>query len=130
MTTNPFAPPRSDIASAAVDPAPAPKSFARRLSFALAPVGFVGFWGAAGLLAWNANRGPLAESALDFAGGVLVLFAVSANLVGIGIVFAAPRGRRLSPALLNGVSLMIIVAITIVGFVAGTGTGMIGMTGG
>ena len=48
-----------------------------------------------------------------------MLLAISAHLVGIGVVFAASRGRRWLPALLNGVSLAIIVAVLLYGLVSG-----------
>ena len=116
MTTNPYAPPVIDPGSAAV-PDPPPRSFARRTSFVLAAVGFVVFWGA---VVFAASKGTGAASeGVEVATGFAVLIAMIMHMVGIGIVFAAPRGRRLLPALLNGVSLGIMIAIVAYGLSKG-----------
>jgi hypothetical protein len=115
MTTNPYAPPEND----AVIAAPAPKSIARRTSFVLAAVGFAGFWGAMILIASEGDHDLPTNSPTEIAGGLLMLLAMAAHLVGIGVVFAAPRGRRWPPALLNGVSLAIMVAVVLIGLATG-----------
>ena len=117
MTTNPYAPPVSDAGSAAA-PAPPQKSFARRTSFLLAAVDFVVFWGAVAFAASKATTGAPSEG-VEIATGFGVLIAMITHLVGIGIVFAAPRGRRLLPGLLNGVSLGIMIAIVAYGLSKG-----------
>jgi len=117
MTTNPYAPPVSDAGSA-LPPAPPPKSFARRTSFVLAAVSFVVFWGAVVFAASKAAADAPSEG-VEVATGFAVLIAMIMHLVGVGIVFAAPRGRRLLPALLNGVSLGIMIAIVAYGLSKG-----------
>jgi hypothetical protein len=112
VTVNPYSPPTGSIEPAG-EPV-VPKSFARRLSFILAAAGFVAFWGGGLLIAANGVKNGLGVSLLLF--GVLILLAVVAHLVGVAIIFAAPRGRRLLPALLNGVSLAIMVAVSVWGF--------------
>jgi hypothetical protein len=115
VTANPYAPPTGPLGSG-TDPT-VPKSLARRLSFALAATGFAGFWGGGtGLTAYAASHGVTSDVGLTY--GVIVLMAISVHLVGVAIVFAAPRGRRLMPALLNGVSLVIMMAITVWGYLA------------
>jgi len=116
MTTNPYAPPENDAVIAA--PA-APKSIARRISFVLAAVGFVAFWGGIILIGSQIDQELSAESLSAIAAGLVILLAISAHLVGIGVVFAAPRGRRWLPALLNGVSLAIMVAVLVYGLATG-----------
>ena len=117
MTTNPYAPPVSDPASAAA-PAPPPKSFARRTSYVLAAIGFVIFWGAVAYAA-SKTTGEAPSEGVEVATGFGVLIAMIVHMVGVGIVFAAPRGRRLLPALLNGVSLGIMIAIVAYGLSKG-----------
>jgi hypothetical protein len=115
VTANPYAPPTGPIGSAG-DVA-VPKSLARRLSFILAAVGFTGFWGGGVLAtAYAVRRGVTSDVGLAY--GIIVLLAISVHLVGVGILFAAPRGRRLLPALLNGVSLAIMTAITVWGYLS------------
>ena len=117
MTTNPYEPPVSDPGSGAA-PDPPQKSFARRTSFLLAVVGFVVFWGAVVFAASKAAADAPSEG-VEVATGFGVLIAMIMHVVGIGIVFAAPRGRRLLPALLNGVSLGIMIAIVAYGLSKG-----------
>jgi len=112
MTTNPYAPPVTDSSQAA--PPLSQKSFARRTSFVLAAVGFAFFWGAVAYAIAHADESASPGSS-EIAAGFGVLLGVVAHLVGIGVVFAAPRGRRLVPALLNGVSLAIMIAIVVYG---------------
>ena len=114
MTTNPYTPPRTDAAGDALAEEPAPKSFARRLSFLLAAGGFVGFWGPVMLLA-SGTQNELVEVAV----GLSMLLAVIGHFLGMVIMFAAQRGRRLLPVLLNAVSLAIIAGVMILGLVAG-----------
>jgi drug/metabolite transporter (DMT)-like permease len=116
MTGNPYAPPPSDAMDSASDPTPARKSFARRTSVVLAVLGFAVFWGA---VAFAASRDEQSGDSAEVAAGFGVLLAMVTNLVGIGIVFAAPRGRRLLPGLLNGVSFGIMVAILLYGLLTG-----------
>ena len=112
--TNPYAPPETDAAGDALAGAPVQKSFARRVSFGLAAIGPVFFWVPAVLVATKDD-----DAALDLLLGAGMMVAVSVHLVGIGIVFAAPRGRRLAPGLLNSVSLAIMAAVTIIGWIVG-----------
>jgi hypothetical protein len=93
---------------------PAATSIARRASFILAVVGFAVFWFAAMLAAANLSKGPDNNHA-EMAAGFGVFLAILAHLVGIGLAFAAPRGRRMVPALLNFSSLGLIAAVMAVG---------------
>ena len=112
MTINPYAPPENDAVIAA--PA-AQRSIALRISFLLAALGFVGFWGAMVLIGSQVGGDVPESSPYAIVGGLALLLGISAHLVGIGVVFAAPRGRRWLPALLNGVSLATMVAVLIYG---------------
>jgi len=47
--------------------------------------------------------------------GVAILIAMVAHVVGFGLAFAAPRGERLLPGLLNGISLAIQIAVVVAG---------------
>jgi hypothetical protein len=115
VTVNPYAPPTGLIGSAA--DVSVPKSFARRLSLILAAGGFVGFWGGGFLIMAGVVKGDVSP-ATGLALGFTILLSMVVHLVGVAIVFAAPRGRRLLPALLNGVSLAIMVAITVLGYLS------------
>src|SRR5262249_6788626 len=113
MTSNPYTPPVSDPSDVAAPPS-REKSFARRTSFVLAAVGVAFFWGAVAYAGVQADDGTSRESS-EIAAGFGVLLGMVAHLVGLGVVFAAPRGRRLVPALLNGVSLALMIAIVVYG---------------
>jgi hypothetical protein len=113
MTTNPYAPPTRESATVATD-APAGKSRARRVSFILAIVGFVSFWGVTALLASLQVRDPEHQVSAVPA-SVAFVVAVATHLVGIGIAFAAPRGRRLAPVLLNALSLALMIGLVLYG---------------
>ena len=104
MTANPYAPPATDVAGAAAPPA---KSFARRVSFVLAGAGFVVFWAGAVLVAASTIGEALA--------GACILTAMIVHVIGVAVPFAAPRGRRLAPVLVNGISLALQIAIMVVG---------------
>jgi hypothetical protein len=111
MTTNPYAPPGTQTEIA---PARPEKSIARRISLVLAAAGFVGFWGTLGLCGIFADADRVGTSTA-MAIGAAMLLAIATNVVGVTIAFAAvPAGRRLLPALLNTVSLAILVAVLIV----------------
>jgi hypothetical protein len=116
VTENPYAPPEADAAGVAPADRP-PKSFARRVSFVLAAVGVVGFWVPLVLIG---ARGEEDSAHGITAGGLALMFALTAHSVGIAIVFAAPRGRRLAPAMAHVAALVLIVAIVIVGLVVET----------
>jgi hypothetical protein len=119
VTVNPYSPPTGPIGQAPV-PEDVPKSFARKLSFILAAGGFLAFWGGGALMVYSVAK----EDVTDATGmlfGVIMLLAASAHLVGIAIVFAAPRGRRLLPALLNVAALAIMIAATVWGYRMGPG---------
>jgi len=64
---------------------------------------------------------PGAAEATALSAGVVMLLAMAAHVAGIGLVFAAPRGERLLPALVNGLSLAIQAAVVAVGLTAGPG---------
>jgi hypothetical protein len=113
-TTNPYAPPETDAAGTAPAGPPPQKSFARRLSFILAGVGFAGFWGPIAGMASGVDN-ALAEVVL----GLAMLAAMVAHFLGMVIMFAAPRGRRLVPVLLNAVAFTIIIGVMILGVTIG-----------
>jgi hypothetical protein len=118
-TANPYAPPGSPLELAGGPPVP--KSFARRLSLILAGVGFVGFWGVGVLLASNAPSDGSEDTGTNVLYGLIGLLALTIHAVGIGIVFAAPRGRRLLPALLNAACLAIMAAVAIWAYLTDAG---------
>jgi hypothetical protein len=115
--TNPYAPPETDVAGDALAGAAVQKSFARRGSFLLAALGQLFFWVPAALVGTRDD-----DSALELLLGMGMLFAFSAHLVGICIVFAAPPGRRIAPGLLNSVLLTIMVALITIAWIIGTRT--------
>jgi|KBSMisStaDraftv2_1062788.scaffolds.fasta_scaffold531057_2 hypothetical protein len=115
MTENPYAPPTTNT-SDYTGPLPPPRSGIRRASFILAASGFAVFWGA--IVATALYKGPETEAA-EAAAGLAVLLAVVAHLVGVGIAFGAPHGRRLAPALVNGMSLALVAALVIYGLSIG-----------
>ena len=82
---------------------------ARRISCALGALG-IAFWCAL-LVGLTAGVKPLAgqEWAVNLIRGALVV-----DLIGIGIVFVVPRGRRLLPALLNTVPLLYMFALLVI----------------
>ena len=115
MTTNPYAPPTTELAS----PPPPPKSLARRVSLALAATGVALFWGALAVSAVfgaGTGRDPGAMSV-----GAMAAFAPVAHLVGLAIAFAAPRGRMLLPALANGAALVIMIVFVVLATTALSG---------
>ena len=105
--TNPYVPPTSNTAGGGAPVARAGNPKARRISFILAAVGLVVFWGAAALVA--SIDGEQLKRHLILA-NLGVFLAVAAHLVGIGAALAAPRGRRMVPALVNAFLLGYIVA--------------------
>jgi len=110
MTIDPYAPPQSDSNSPAQ---PRKKSFALRTSIVLAVVGVAAFWipGAFVFSRGSENLSTAAETLL----GVGVIASISAHLVGIGVVFAAPRGRRVAGVLANALPLLILAALMALG---------------
>jgi len=52
---------------------------------------------------------------------VCALTAMIVHVVGVAVPFAAPRGRRLAPVLLNGISLAIQIAIMVIGLMVAKG---------
>ena len=110
MTIDPYAPPHADSNSPA---GPRKKSFALRTSMVLAVVGVAAFWipGAFVFGRQSENLSAAAETAL----GVGAIASMSAHLVGIGVVFAAPRGRRMVGVLANALPLLILAALMALG---------------
>ena len=47
--------------------------------------------------------------------GVGAIASISAHLVGIGVVFAAPRGKRMAGVLANAIPLLILAALMALG---------------
>ncbi|HXU07035.1 MAG TPA: hypothetical protein VN903_39045 [Polyangia bacterium] len=82
-------------------------------------MGFIGYWGttwvvlSGGLIAHANDR--IAPGGAVLGAGVAILIAMVAHVVGFGLAFAAPRGERLLPGLLNGISLAIQIAVVVAG---------------
>ncbi len=97
------------MADASVTPGPEVQAgrFATRVSVTLAAVGIVLLWGTlAGvrLLPWQYKPTGLGI-------GVALLIALTAHLVGLGVVWAAPPGKRALGLTVNGVALLIAFAV-------------------
>jgi hypothetical protein len=75
----------------------------------LAGVGLCGFCAAAVLVASSAIGEMLA--------GACIITSMVTHLIGAAVPFAAPRGRRLAPVLLNAISLALQIAIMVVGLI-------------
>jgi hypothetical protein len=104
---NPYAAPETD---AGTPPAPPTRSFALTVSVILAGAGVVVFWGSAIALIAAARNSDSWHAAGMALGGVGLL-AVTAHLVGIGVSFAAPRGRRQLGVLANAIPLTVLAAL-------------------
>ena len=82
-------------------------SFAARLSILLALAGFALFWGVTALvriMPWEYKPTGLAMSLSLFIAGTM-------HLVGLGVVWAAPKGKRMIGLLANGVALLALAAL-------------------
>jgi hypothetical protein len=100
---------RAPRATESVTPLPEERegSFAARVSIVLAISGFVLFWGVTALvriLPWQYKPTGLALSWALF-------ISVTLHLVGLGVVFAAPRGRRFVGLMANAVALLALVGL-------------------
>ena len=88
-------------------------SFATRVSLVLAGLGVVLFWGVLLLvrvLPWEQTR---AELAVSWA----LILSVTSHLVGLGVVWAAPRERRIVGLSANGAALSATIAFIVFAFV-------------
>jgi hypothetical protein len=110
MTLDPYAPPKTDSVAPA---GPRKKSFALRTSIVLAVAGVAAFWipGAFVFTRHGENMSAGAEALL----GVAAIASISAHLVGVGVVFAAPRGKRVAGVLANALPLLILAALMVLG---------------
>jgi hypothetical protein len=110
MHDNPYRPP-----SASLDTRPTGESeqgaFARETSIVLAVAGMAVFWAVAILNAVPSRKLHLPTTI----SGLAFLVSVAAHVVGVAVVFAAPRGRRLLGALLNGGALVLIAGLVVFG---------------
>ena len=113
MTIDPYEPPKSEPSSAAP---PRPKSFALRTSIVLAIFGVLAFW-VPGVYVF-ARHGEAVSSAAEALLGVGAIASISSHLVGVGVVFAAPRGRRTAGVLANTIPLVILAALMALGTAA------------
>jgi len=105
-------------------PSPRNSSLARRISYVLAAVGFIGYWGAIWVLmssatVADANGRTLPGEGAQVRAGIAVILAMVAHAVGFGVAFRAPRGQRLLPALLNGISLGLQILLIAAGWKLG-----------
>ena len=110
MTIDPYAPPKSEPATTTEPPT---KSFALRTSIALAVIGVVAFW-IPGTYVF-VQRGEAVSSAAETLLGLGAMASISSHLVGVGVVFAAPRGKRLAGVLANAIPLVILAALMALG---------------
>jgi hypothetical protein len=109
MAVDPYAPPQAELASKAE---PGKKSFALRTSIVLSVAGVAAFWIPGIATFVNLERAsPMIDSLL----GVGAIASLSFHLVGISVVFAAPRGRRIGGVLANVVPLAILAALMVLG---------------
>ena len=109
VTIDPYAPPKSEPATAAEPPK---KSFALRTSIVLAVLGVVAFWiPGTYVFAQREAMSSAAETLL----GLGAMASISSHLVGIGVVFAAPPGKRLAGVLANVIPLVILAALMALG---------------
>ena len=94
------------------------RSFAAMLSLLLALLGFVVFWAVAIYLGVQLGKTHDTERL-----GTILLavaaFAFSAHAVGAGVLLAAPAGKRLWGALANGLALLLMAGLFVVGLAVG-----------
>jgi len=110
MTVDPYAPPKSDPGATAEARKP---SFALRTSIVLAILGVAVFW-IPGTYVF-AHRGSAVSNTAESMLGMGAIASISAHLVGIGIMFAAPRGKRIPGVLANALPLLILAALMALG---------------
>ena len=79
----------------------------------LAVFGVVAFW-IPGVYVF-ARHGEAVSSAAEALLGVGAIASISSHLVGIGVVFAAPRGKRVAGVLANAIPLVILAALMALG---------------
>jgi hypothetical protein len=113
MTVDPYEPPKSEPSSAAP---PRQPSFALRTSIVLAIFGVLVFW-IPGVFVF-ARQGEAASTAAEALLGVGAIASISSHLVGVGVVLAAPRGRRTAGVLANTIPLVILAALMALGSAA------------
>jgi hypothetical protein len=109
-TPNPY---RAPAADAGVAPGPEAHEgrFANRVSLVLAGVGFVLLWGTlvcVRVLPWDYKPTGLGI-------GLAAFLAMTAHLVGVGVVWAAPPGKRVLGWTVNGVALLLVFAVIALG---------------
>ena len=110
MTVDPYAPPKSEPSSASP---PGQTSFALRTSIVLAIFGVLVFW-IPGVYVFT-RQGEAVSSAAEAILGVGAIASISSHLVGVGVVLAAPRGRRAAGVLANTIPLVILAALMALG---------------
>jgi len=113
VTVDPYAPPQSAPSS---DAPPRQPSFALRTSIVLAILGVVVFW-IPGVYVFT-RHGEAVSSAAEAILGVGAIASISSHLVGVGVVLAAPRGRRAAGVLANTIPLVILAALMALGTAA------------
>jgi hypothetical protein len=109
MPVDPYAPPKTEPASTSE---PSKKSFALRTSVVLAIVGVAVFW-IPGTYVFI-RQGEVSSGA-EAVLGLGAIASISSHLVGVGVVFAAPPGKRLAGAIANAVPLLVLAALMTLG---------------
>jgi len=85
-------------------------SFAARVSLTVAIAGFALFWGVVVMVAvmpWDYKPTGLAMA-------WALLIAVTLHFVGLGVIWAAPKGKRMVGLIANTVALLMLVALVAV----------------
>ena len=112
---NPYQPSRVPLNDAPPE-SPPRRSFADRTSVGLGIAGAVAM--VSSFVLGALGRGVLVRSrgTIEMASGLLVEAAFVAYAVGIGVVFAAPRGRRTRGLVVNGLALGFLVVLLFAAF--------------
>jgi hypothetical protein len=94
------------------------RSFADRVSLGLAMAGALATVSSV-LLSASIGRGmPHSRRSILVAAGLLIELAFIAHAVGIGVIFAAPRGSRTRGLVTNGLAMAFLLAYLVAGLVA------------
>src|SRR5262245_6516067 len=104
---NPYESPRTDAGAAPEVVAAPTRSVALRVSVGLGIAGFAILWATAIVLGVQAGASELGER-YGMAMGLVLVLAVSMHLIGLGVMFAAPRGKRWVCVLANGLPLLLL----------------------
>ncbi len=112
---NPYAPARAELNEG--PPEASRPSFADRTSVWLGIAGATATVTSLALAAMVRRGLAQSRKPILIASGILVEVALLAHAVGIGVVFAAPRGSRARGLVVNGLALGFLVAFFVAAFV-------------